>query len=109
MTESESEAEDTTKEPDFALEGFNSAQSSTYPSAFKQVVEKINYRSSVIHHLHLTIRKMEKAARRRAKQPSFPHTYHNTPAMVEKVATLTSKVAELEKASLLKISSLPHP
>ncbi|KAL0630640.1 hypothetical protein Q9L58_010511 [Maublancomyces gigas] len=46
---------------------------------------------------------------KRSKTPPSPTKYRNDPALVEKVATLTTKVAELERTMSLRPTTLPPP
>ncbi|KAL0630294.1 hypothetical protein Q9L58_010859, partial [Maublancomyces gigas] len=59
----------------------------------------------LITHLFVRIRKLDRTSR----IPPPPTKYHNDPALVEKLAILTTKVAELEKANLLRIIQAPTP
>ncbi|KAL0630481.1 hypothetical protein Q9L58_010672, partial [Maublancomyces gigas] len=93
----ESEVNDTTTEEPFKLQRFRPGVSQTYGPAMSQIDEFLNTQKDTIHSLHTLIRHLQQDARRAAKQPLPPTTYHNDPALVEKVAILTTKVAELEK------------
>ncbi|KAL0630331.1 hypothetical protein Q9L58_010822, partial [Maublancomyces gigas] len=61
--------------------------------------------AEVVTHLFNRIKKLERAS----KIPPPPTKYHNDPALVEKLAILTTKVAELEKTNLLRIIQAPAP
>ncbi|KAL0630914.1 hypothetical protein Q9L58_010237 [Maublancomyces gigas] len=105
----ESEAEDTTTNVPFSLTGQKFNLSQTFGPVMLAIVAQINGRTSSIDSLHAIIRGLHMQARHPAKQPFPPATSHNDPALVGKVANLTTEVAELEKASVLRIfKPLPH-
>ncbi|KAL0639301.1 hypothetical protein Q9L58_001762 [Maublancomyces gigas] len=81
----ESQTEDTTIEEPFSLPGLKYNQSSTFGPAMLAIVAQINGQTSHIHTVHAIIRGLQKNARRASKQPPPPTTYHNDPALVEKV------------------------
>ncbi|KAL0630297.1 hypothetical protein Q9L58_010856, partial [Maublancomyces gigas] len=87
----ESEAEDTNTEEPFAVQGFRPGVSQTYGLSMSQIVEFLNTQKDTIHSLYTLIRRLQQDAKRATKQLPPPTSYHNVPALVEKVAILTTK------------------
>lgn len=114
MTESLSEPE-SPPPPIFTLTGFNPRVTSTNGHEFNQVVDLVNHLLTNIKALQQHTgpsaihKETQKGSKARCLYTTTPQrTFHNDPALVEIVTTLTTKVAELGKASLLKIPRTPH-
>lgn len=98
-----SEAEAESEQPNELYITITITAASNYPiyikAHFKSLLTAIRELKLFNTDLSLPITKLKKAVK--SSQP--PPAFHNSPALVEKVATFTTRLTELHKASLLKI------